>query len=135
MNLYKEAREIALEAWEKSGHNYSGVFHYKVKLCHSHEISTCPDKAKAFCETVDVSGLYIYLAEEEWENLSESEQACITASKYLSRAVDEWLEEIEGYAESREEYKKRKEEYNKNAWWNTGGFCQVDGPAVEFPKY
>jgi len=51
MNLQKEARAIALEAWQESGHDKDDAMDYIFQSCDGHEISIYYGKAIEFCAT------------------------------------------------------------------------------------
>jgi len=48
-NLYKEARSIALEAWEESEHDEDTAREYIHQTCDGHELATYYGKAISFC--------------------------------------------------------------------------------------
>jgi len=51
MNLQKEARAIASEAWQESDHDKDDVRDYIFQSCDGHEISIYYGKAIEFCAT------------------------------------------------------------------------------------
>ena len=51
MNLYKEARAIALEAWQESGHDEDTAREYLYQSCDWKDVSLYHGKAIEFCST------------------------------------------------------------------------------------
>ena len=49
MNLYKEARVIAQEAWEESGYDLDTAMDYLHDSCDGHEVAIYYHKAIQFC--------------------------------------------------------------------------------------
>ena len=49
MNLYKEARAIALEAWEEAGKDMDDAQDFIHQYCDSHEVAIYYGKAIQFC--------------------------------------------------------------------------------------
>lgn len=49
MNLYKESRAIALEAWQESGHDKDAAREYLHQSCDGHEVAIYCGKAIDFC--------------------------------------------------------------------------------------
>ena len=61
MNLYKEAKAIAQEAWEESEFNQDDAQDFIHESCDGHEVSIYYGKAINFCATVDTSEGESYL--------------------------------------------------------------------------
>ena len=55
MNLYKEAREIASEAWEESDKDFDEAQDYIYQSCNSHQVATYYAKALELCSNWDTS--------------------------------------------------------------------------------
>tara|TARA_R110000824_G_scaffold400866_1_gene609597 strand:- start:7049 stop:7372 length:324 start_codon:yes stop_codon:yes gene_type:complete len=55
MNLYTEAKEIALEAWNESGFDIDTAMDFIHESCDGHEISIYFYKAIQFCADQDTS--------------------------------------------------------------------------------
>ena len=53
MNLYKEARAIAKDAWEESQGDFDTAQEYVWQSCDGHEVSIYYSKAIDFCATQD----------------------------------------------------------------------------------
>jgi len=61
MNLYKEARAIALEAWKETDKNLDDAQDFIHQSCDSHEVSIYWGKGIQFCSYVDTSDGESYL--------------------------------------------------------------------------
>lgn len=55
LNLYKEARSIALEAWNESEFDIDTAQEYLYESCDGHEVSIYYGKAIQFCAAQDTS--------------------------------------------------------------------------------
>ena len=55
MNLYKEAKAIALEAWQESDCDIDDAQDFVHQSCDGHEVSIYYHKAIQFCATQDTS--------------------------------------------------------------------------------
>lgn len=72
-NLYKEARSIALEAWQESQHDEEIAREFIFQSCDGHELAIYYGKAIDFCATQDTSD------GEQWlEDCDSLIQACDT---------------------------------------------------------
>ena len=96
-NLYREARAIALEAWEESSHDEEQAREYIWQTCDGHELAIYYGKAIDFCATQNTSD------GEQWlEDLGGIVQpgdtfggiACRIAFATLLCASEEVLSEI-----------------------------------------
>ena len=61
MNLYKEARAIAQEAWDESGHDEDAARDFLHQSCDGHEVAIYYGKAIDFCATQDTDEGESYL--------------------------------------------------------------------------
>ena len=61
MNLYKEAKAIAQEAWEESEFDQDAAQDFIYESCDGHEVSIYYGKAINFCANVDTSEGESYL--------------------------------------------------------------------------
>ena len=61
MNLYKEARAIAQEAWNESGHDEDAARDFIHQSCDGHEVAIYYGKAIDFCATQDTDEGESYL--------------------------------------------------------------------------
>ncbi len=98
MNLYKETRAIALEAWEETGKDIDEAQDFIHQSCDSHEVVIYYGKAIQFCADQDTSD------GEQWledcggiaqEGDSFGHIACRIAFATLYCAAMEALNEIE----------------------------------------
>ena len=98
MNLYKEARAIALEAWEETGKDMDAAQDFIHQSCDSYEAVIYYHKAIQFCANQDTSD------GEKWledcggiaqEGDSFGQIACRIAFATLYCAAIECLNEIE----------------------------------------
>ena len=98
MNLYKEARAIALEAWEETDKDMSDAQDFVYQSCDYHEVAIYYHKAIQFCANQDTS------EGEQWledcggiaqEGDSFGKIACRIAFATLYCAAIECLYEIE----------------------------------------
>ena len=94
MNLYTEAKTIALEAWNESGFDIDDAMEFVHESCDGHEIAIYYAKAIEFCATQDTS------EGEQWlEDLVQTGDtfgsiACRIAFATLLVATQEALQEI-----------------------------------------
>ena len=61
MNLYKEAKAIAQEAWEESGFDQDDAQDFIYQSCDGHEVAIYYHKAIKFCAEFDTSEGESYL--------------------------------------------------------------------------
>lgn len=61
MNLYTEAKAIALEAWQESDGDIDAAQDYIHQSCDGHEVSIYYGKAIQFCATQDIDAGEDYL--------------------------------------------------------------------------
>jgi hypothetical protein len=103
MNLYKEAKAIAIEAWEESQYDFDAAQDYVHQSCDGHEVAIYYRKAIKFCADQDTS------AGENWlEELggivqpgdSFGQISCRIAFATLYCAAMEELQEIADNADS-----------------------------------
>ena len=98
MNLYKEARAIALEAWEETDKDIDEAQDFIHQSCDSHEVSVYYHKAIQFCAEWDTSDGEQWL--EDCGGISQDGDsfghiACRIAFATLYCAAIECLNEIE----------------------------------------
>ena len=97
MNLYNEAKAIALEAWNESKFDIDDAMEFVHQSCDGHEISIYYGKAIEFCAAQDTSDGEDWL--EDCDNLVQSGDtfgsiACRIAFATLLVATQEVLQEI-----------------------------------------
>ena len=97
MNLYTEAKAIALEAWNESGFDLDTAMEFTHESCDGHEIAIYYAKAISFCATQDTSEGEQWL--EDCDSLVQSGDtfvsiACRIAFATLLVATQEALQEI-----------------------------------------
>jgi hypothetical protein len=98
LNLYKEAKEIAQEAWEESNGDIDDAKDFVHQSCDSHEISIYHYKAIQFCAVQDTSDGEQWL--EDCGGIAQDgdcfgQTACRIAFATLLCASNEALYEIE----------------------------------------
>ena len=97
MNLYNEAKAIALEAWNESGFDLDDAMEFIHESCDGHEITIYYGKAIDFCATQDTSDGEQWL--EDCDSIVQSGDtfgsiACRIAFATLLVATQEALQEI-----------------------------------------
>jgi len=97
MNLYTEAKSIALEAWNESGFDIDTAMDFVHQSCDGHEIAIYYAKAIEFCAAQDTSDGEDWL--EDCGSLVQSGDtfgsiACRIAFATLLVATQEALQEI-----------------------------------------
>ena len=97
MNLYTEAKAIALEAWNESGFDLDDAMEFIHESCDGHEIAIYYGKAIEFCATQDTSDGEQWL--EDCDSIVQSGDtfgsiACRIAFATLLVATQEALNEI-----------------------------------------
>ena len=97
MNIYIEAKAIALEAWNESGFDIDTAMEFAHESCDGHEISIYYGKAIEFCATHDTSDGEQWL--EDCGSLVQSGDtfgsiACRIAFATLLVATHDALQEI-----------------------------------------
>ena len=98
MNLYKEARAIALEAWEETAKDIDEAQDFIHQSCDSHEVAIYYGKAIQFCADQDTSDGEEFLEDcggIAQEGDSFGQIACRIAFATLYCAAIECLNEIE----------------------------------------
>ena len=98
MNLYKEARAIALEAWEETDKDIDEAQDFIHQSCDSHEVAIYYGKAIQFCADQDTSDGEEFLEDcggIAQEGDSFGQIACRIAFATLYCAAIECLNEIE----------------------------------------
>ena len=98
MNLYKEARAIALEAWEETDKDIDEAQDFIHQSCDSHEFALYYHKAIQFCADQDTSDGEEFLEDcggIAQEGDSFGQIACRIAFATLYCAAIECLNEIE----------------------------------------
>jgi len=104
MNLYTEAKAIALEAWNESNFDIDTAMEFSHESCDGHEISIYYAKAIEFCATQDTSEGEQWL--DDCGGVVQSDDtfgdiACRIAFATLLVATQEALQEIaDNYEES-----------------------------------
>jgi len=103
MNLYTEAKAIALEAWNESGFDLDTAMEFAQESCDGHEVAIYYGKAIEFCAAQDTSDGEQWL--EDCDSIVQSGDtfggiACRIAFATLYCAATEALIEI---AEEHEE--------------------------------
>jgi len=97
MNLYIEAKAIALEAWNESGFDIDTAMDFVHQSCDGHEIAIYYGKAIEFCATQDTSEGEQWL--EDCDSIAQKGDtfgsiACRVAFATLLVATQEALQEI-----------------------------------------
>jgi hypothetical protein len=97
MNLYKEAKELAQEAWEQSEHDIDEAMDFLHQSCDGHEVAIYYGKAIDFCANQDTSDGEDWL--EDCESLIQKGDtfgsiACRIAFATLLVKSQEALQEI-----------------------------------------
>lgn len=103
MNLYLEAKAIAQEAWEESGHDIDAAQDHIHESCDGHEIAIYHHKAIQFCADNNTSDGESWL--EDCGGVARpgdsfSQIACRIAFATLYCAAQEALHEISDNADS-----------------------------------
>jgi len=104
MNLYTEAKAIALEAWNESKFDIDTAMEFAHESCDGHEITIYYGKAISFCATQDTSEGEQWL--DDCGGVVQSDDtfgdiACRIAFATLLVATQEALQEIaDNYEES-----------------------------------
>ena len=98
MNLYKEAHDIALEAWEETGKDMDEAQDFIFQSCDSHEVAIYYGKAIQFCADWNTSDGEQFL--EDCGGIAQDgdsfgQIACRIAFATLYCAAIECLNEIE----------------------------------------
>ena len=97
MHLYTEAKSLAQEAWEESGHALDEALDYLHQSCDGHEVSIYYGKAIGFCATQETNDGEQWL--EDGDSLIQKgdtfgDIACRIAFATLLVASQEALQEI-----------------------------------------